>query len=152
MNIFPPFKKTKLKLVNPERFKDYVREITEDKYGNSNHRAKMKGTISESGFLLEKKTYYSNTFKPKIKGKYIKKNDNLVELELSIESNNFPILLITPILIFCIYGAMTNSIKYAILIFMICLPIIYLMSWIFYQIEYKKTKTELNNLIDKANA
>lgn len=89
MRIFPPFKKHKIKLKNPQKFIDYVRDNTEDKYGNTNYSAKLKGVISEKGFTLKKKTSYMNGFKPRIKGRYIKKNDKIDEVELNIESNYF---------------------------------------------------------------
>lgn len=151
MRIFPPFKKIKVKIKNPESFKDYIREITEPKYGNTNHIAKLKGTISKSGFLLEKKTNIMNSVKPRIKGKYIRKNDKIEEVELNIESTNFPILAIIMMLIFCVYGAFIKSFEYAFLIFIVGFLFIYLISWVLFLIDLKKTLVELNDLIDRAS-
>jgi len=48
MRIYPPYSKQTVRLQNPDKFYSYMAEITE--VWNTNHAARLVGSVSDKGF------------------------------------------------------------------------------------------------------
>jgi hypothetical protein len=149
MRIHPPFKKTIVAIQNPEEFFMHMESIVGS---DTNSRKRFVGKISESGFVIEKSQNLMNTFRPRLRGSYIKNNGEPIKLQIHIESQNKPIVFIAAFLCLVVITGITKSSNYTLHILISCSIFLYLLHWIMFSIDLKKTKQELENIKKKASS
>ena len=147
MRLYPPFTKTLIEIKDIIEFKEYLNKTVET--NNTNHSARLRGKITDSGFKVEKKLHYYNAWRPKIVGKYGKANGK-DSLTLHLELGNLIPISIAVFLFFIIVTGIIKKSLYAVPIILTVIIFFYIMGLIFYQIDLKKTKHEINHIIEKA--
>ena len=150
MRIYPPYKKKIVQIRNPEKFRSYLADVTE--VWNTNHHARYVGTVSDKGFLVHIKRHTFDTFRPRIRGVYAKSADNTEFLTIHLEFKKQPMLFLMYFLFFVIIAGLIKGSLYPIIPIVIIGPVFfYLLGWVFYQIDLKKTQIELEYLVSKAS-
>lgn len=148
MKIYPPYKTWKVTITNPEKFKQYLLENIE--YNNSNHNAVLKGKFQGNKFIVERKLFYYNTNRPQIKGVIETLNEGKQVLSLSIESSNSLLYIVSAFSILIIITAVFQVKPFVLFGIPVMVVWFYIGGLILHNIELKKTKAELNKIIQQA--
>ncbi|WP_117885720.1 hypothetical protein [Aureibaculum luteum] len=148
MKLYPPYKNWKTEIRNPDKFLQFLVENIET--NNSKHSAPYKGKLSVNEFLVERKLVHYNTARPQIKG-IIKISDNGKQIiVLTIESRKYLLYIVS---VFAIIMSATAILRSNFLV-LLGIPItaiwFYIVGLILHNIELKKTKVELNRIMEKA--
>jgi hypothetical protein len=150
MRIHPPFKKVIVTLNNPEKFYNYMENSIES--NGRNQSAQYVGKISKHGFLIEKKLFYFNTCRPKIRGAFVKEKEKSDKIVMNIESRKLPIIFILIFLSYILVAGIMKDSEYTFHILITCSILLYFLHWIMFSIDIKKTKVEFENIIRKASS
>ncbi|PZE15604.1 hypothetical protein DNU06_17205 [Putridiphycobacter roseus] len=143
MRLYPPFKKTRVKIENPNEFYDHLENIIGDNEG------RLEGKITKHGFLAEKRLWYYNTGRAMIRGAF-EKDLNGDYLVINLESRKGPLIVM---FLFLTYILITGIIKQSIYTIHIMISVsifCYLGGWLLYLKDLKITKHEMNEIIEKA--
>lgn len=144
MRIYPPYSKTRVRIANPEAFRNYLTQKIRQ-YGKGYGDDVLVGEIKGDEFISEVERSYYNTARPIIRGKI--NNDHLT---ISIGIRN--VALIIPfgfVLIFLIMGIIKMKLIVIPLAIFVSL-FLYLLFWILFAIEIKSTKRHVEEIIEKA--
>ena len=143
MKLFPPFSRKIVDIPNKQKFITSLKRVTETHHTLKGSR--YKGKINKFHFLIKRKSNIFNTNRPRIKGRF--KNGN--QLIIEIVSRKF-----IPIIIFGM-GVLTELLgiykdwKLATLLSFIVILFLYCGMWILHLIELKKTKAEIDFIINE---
>ncbi len=144
MRIYPPYSKTRVRIANPEAFRNYLTQKIRQ-YGKGYDDDVLVGKINGDTFISEVERSYYNTARPIIKGKI---KDGHLTISIGIRD----VALIIPlgfILIFLIMGIIKMKLIAIPLAIFVSL-FLYLLFWILFAIEIKSTKRHVEEVIDKA--
>ena len=148
MKLYPPYTKWKVEVLNPENFHQFLLENIES--NNSNHLANLKGKLNKDEFFVERRFGNSNTARPQIKGIIETSNIGKQTLILSIESKKNLLYIVS---FFAIIMSITAILRSNPLV-LIGIPItaiwFYIIGFILHNLELKKTRIELNRILEKA--
>ena len=147
MRLYPPFKKTKVKIENPSEFYGYLKSNIGMR--ETTHNGSLIGEINEDGFKVERKFSHFNGGRTIIRGQFEKGKENY--LTIYLECRNGPIIFITLVLMYILIMGIVKKSIYSIHIMISVSIFFYFGFWILYLVDLKKTKIEMYKIIKKAN-
>ena len=148
MRIHPPFRKSTISLSYPQKLHVYMVNSIETNV--TIHSALYVGKISNHGFLIEKKLPYNNICRPRIRGEF--ENGKGHKIILNIESRRSPIVFILLFLFYILIAGIIKNSEYTFHILIACAVFLYILHWLLFSIDLKKTKVEFENIIRKASS
>lgn len=147
MKLFPPYKTEIIAVNDLAGFMEYLKQNTE--VNHTNHKATLKGKITEHGFILEPKLNTVNSCRPQIFGSIIEKNDKTtLKLHVGVKNQTFSLLIIL-LLIPLVIGLIKGSI-YTLLNVTLIAVVLYGINWILYASDLKKTLSLKKQIINNA--
>ncbi len=148
MIIYPPYKKWKTVINDPVEFEQYLADSIETNC--TNYKAKYKGRLSSSEFIIERKLHHHNFNRPQIRGIITCNSNNEQELTLTIESRKSLLYVVS---VFSIIIGLTSIFRQDVIVLMV-IPIIALWFWfvglILHLLEIRKTKLEIVLILENA--
>ena len=147
MKVYPNSYTTVIEQSQSESFMNHLRNGTEGKTDESNNSCTFIGEIQSDGFRVQRKFVHYNGFRPDIVG--VVRNGCL---RVRIQLNRFAIGFLFVGYLMIIIAFHEHIFPALIFTAIVWSTFWYLLGWVLYSLDYKKTKLALEDLIKKINA
>lgn len=148
MRLFPPFKKTIVEIQNPEVFYKYMSSITEGL--TTKQGARLVGQLNNQGFKVERLSHIQNTFRPVIRGFFVKETGKPDILVIQLDSKRNIIIASVIFIVLSTIGTLARHPENTWKVALVLSLMIYLMLMIGRLLSLTPTYIEIDNILEKA--